>query len=154
MKKDSDLQYSEVPLKGKKHLSKYWGVVNTGQILGEGVATPATRAALTPMWRWLLQRCRRAGVWRVAATKRASSATAATRRASARPRRPASTWSTSRCVPATHARTATGACCESTSAPPTDSSAYYTAVPADTPPYRRQPVAPLPSRPQTEHEPN
>ena len=31
---------SEVPLKGKiKHLSKYWGV-----------ATPATPAALTPMW--------------------------------------------------------------------------------------------------------
>jgi len=22
---DSDLRYSEVPLKGKKHLSKYWG---------------------------------------------------------------------------------------------------------------------------------
>ena len=31
---DSDLRYSEVPLKGKiKHLSKYWGVVNTGRPL-------------------------------------------------------------------------------------------------------------------------
>jgi len=35
-----------------KHLSKYWGVVNTGrplQVKYWGVATPATPAALTPM---------------------------------------------------------------------------------------------------------
>jgi len=37
-----------------KHLSKYWGVVNTGrplQVKYWGVATPATPAALTPMER-------------------------------------------------------------------------------------------------------
>ena len=40
---DSDLRYSEVPLKGKiKHLSKYWTVVNAG-------GSPATPAALTPI---------------------------------------------------------------------------------------------------------
>ena len=49
-----DLQYSEVPLKGKnmKTLSQYWGVVNTGrplQVKYWGVATPAAPAALTPM---------------------------------------------------------------------------------------------------------
>jgi len=36
----------------RKHLSKYWGVVNTGrplQVKYWGVATPATPAALTPM---------------------------------------------------------------------------------------------------------
>jgi len=36
-----------------KHLSKYWGVVNTGrplQVKYWGVATPATPAALTPMF--------------------------------------------------------------------------------------------------------
>jgi len=47
---DSDLRYSEVPLKGKnKTLVKILGVVNTGrplQVKYWGVATPA---ALTPM---------------------------------------------------------------------------------------------------------
>ena len=51
---DSDLRYSEMPLKGKKikHLSKYWAVVDTGrplQVKYWGVATPATPATLTPM---------------------------------------------------------------------------------------------------------
>jgi len=50
---DSDLRYSEVPLKGKnKTLVKILGVrqhmtTPAGQIFG--VATPATPAALTPM---------------------------------------------------------------------------------------------------------
>jgi len=53
---DSDLRYSEVPLKGKnKTLVKILGagVVNTGRPLQvkhwRGVATHATPAALTPM---------------------------------------------------------------------------------------------------------
>jgi len=51
---DSDLRYSEVPLKGKdKTLVKILGVVNTGrplQVKYWGVTTPATPAALTPIW--------------------------------------------------------------------------------------------------------
>jgi len=49
------------PTEGKKikHLSKYWGAVNTGrplQVKYWGVATPATPAALTPMGRRLARR--------------------------------------------------------------------------------------------------
>ena len=52
-KTDSDLWYSEVPLKGKiKHLSKYWGSSTQDDPCRSnigGVATPTTPAALTPM---------------------------------------------------------------------------------------------------------
>jgi len=49
---DSDLRYSEVPLKGKsKTLVKILGVVNTGRPCRSNIGgrDPATPAALTPM---------------------------------------------------------------------------------------------------------